>query len=72
MDEFTEKILKPSGRENLIQSIWNAAKGLMSVIAPLLGRRSETSSAYDFRTAIRFYRSVKKSHGKNETKRNDF
>ena len=34
MDEFTEKILKPSGRENLIQSIWNAAKGLMSVIAP--------------------------------------
>ena len=35
MDEFTEKILKPSGRENLIQSIWNAAKGLMSVIAPI-------------------------------------
>lgn len=35
MDEFTEKILKPSGRENLIQSIWNAAKGLMSVITPI-------------------------------------
>lgn len=35
MDEFMEKILKPSGRENLIQSIWNAAKGLMSVIAPI-------------------------------------
>lgn len=35
MDEFTEKILKSSGRENLIQSIWNAAKGLMSVIAPI-------------------------------------
>lgn len=35
IDEFTEKILKPSGRENLIQSIWNAAKGLMSVIAPI-------------------------------------
>ena len=35
MDEFTEKILKPSGRENLIQSIWNATKGLMSVIAPI-------------------------------------
>lgn len=35
MDEFTEKILKPSGRENLIQSIWNSAKGLMSVIAPI-------------------------------------
>ena len=26
MDEFTEKILKPSGRENLIQALWNAAK----------------------------------------------
>lgn len=35
MDEFTGKILKPSGRENLIQSIWNAAKGLMSVITPI-------------------------------------
>lgn len=35
MDEFTEKILKPSGRENLIESVWNAAKGLMSIIAPI-------------------------------------
>lgn len=35
MDEFTEKILRPSGRENLIQSVWNAAKGLASVIAPI-------------------------------------
>ncbi len=35
MDEFVEKILRPSGRENLIQSLWNAAKGLMSVIAPI-------------------------------------
>ena len=35
MDEFTEKILRPSGRENLIQSVWNAAKGLVSVIAPI-------------------------------------
>lgn len=31
----TEKILRPSGRENLIQSVWNAAKGLVSVIAPI-------------------------------------
>ena len=35
MDEFTEKILKPSGRENLIQALWNAAKGLMSVMTPI-------------------------------------
>lgn len=35
MDEFAEKILRPSGRENLIQALWNAAKGLMSVITPI-------------------------------------
>lgn len=35
MDEFTEKILRPSGRENLIQSVWNAAKGLVSVLTPI-------------------------------------
>ena len=35
MDEFTEKILRPSGRENLIQALWNAAKGLMSVLSPI-------------------------------------
>ena len=35
MDEFTEKILQPSGRENLIQAVWNAAKGLVSVLAPI-------------------------------------
>ena len=35
MEEFTEKILRPSGRENLIQAVWNAAKGLVSVITPI-------------------------------------
>lgn len=35
MAEFTEKILRPSGRENIIQALWNAAKGLMSVITPI-------------------------------------
>ena len=35
MDEFTEKILRPSGRENIIQALWNAAKGLMSVLSPI-------------------------------------
>lgn len=41
MDEFTEKILRPSGRENLIQALWNAAKGLMSVITPIKEAFSE-------------------------------
>lgn len=44
MEEFTEKILRPSGRENLIQAVWNAAKGLVSVITP-----SRTHSAKSFR-----------------------
>lgn len=35
MDEFTEKILRPSGRENLIQALWNAAMGLMGVLIPI-------------------------------------
>lgn len=41
MDEFTEKILRPSGRENLIQALWNAAKGLMSVLTPIKEAFSE-------------------------------
>ena len=41
MDEFVEKIMRPSGRENLIQGLWNAAKGLMSVIKPIKEAFSE-------------------------------
>lgn len=41
MDEFAEKMLRPSGRENLIQALWNAAKGLMSVITPIKEAFSE-------------------------------
>lgn len=35
MDDFTKKIMRSSGRENLIQSLWNAFDGLMSVITPV-------------------------------------
>ena len=41
MDDFVEKIMRPSGRENLIQGLWNAAKGLMSVIKPIKEAFSE-------------------------------
>ena len=41
MDEFAEKMLRPSGRENFIQALWNAAKGLMSVITPIKEAFSE-------------------------------
>ena len=35
MDEFTKKIMRTSGRENIIQALWNAFDGLMSVIKPV-------------------------------------
>lgn len=35
MDEFSEKISRNSGRENIIQALWNAFDGLMSVIKPV-------------------------------------
>lgn len=35
IDEFADKIAKVSGRENLIQSMWNAFEGLLSVVKPI-------------------------------------
>lgn len=35
MGEFTERILRPFDRENLIQSVWNAARESVSIIAPI-------------------------------------
>lgn len=59
MDEFTEKILRPSGRENLIQALWNAAKGLMSIIKPIKEAFREifppltAQQLYDFTEGLR-------------------
>ena len=41
MDEFTKKMLRPSGRENIIEALWNAFDGLMSVIVPVKEAMSE-------------------------------
>ena len=35
MDDFVKKMTRSSGRENLIQALWNAFDGLMSVIKPV-------------------------------------
>lgn len=35
MDEFVKKITRTSGRENIIQALWNAFDGLMTVITPV-------------------------------------
>ena len=35
MDDFVSKIMRPSGRENIIQALWNAFDGLMSIIEPI-------------------------------------
>lgn len=35
MDEFVKKITRTSGRENIIQALWNAFEGLMNIITPI-------------------------------------
>lgn len=35
MDEFVKKIQRPSGRENLIEALYNAFKAVMSVVTPV-------------------------------------
>ena len=35
MDDFVKKMLRPSGRENLIESLSNAFNGLMNIIRPI-------------------------------------
>lgn len=35
MEEFTQKMIKPSGRENIIESLFNSAKALVSVVTPI-------------------------------------
>ncbi len=37
MDEFVKKIIRPSGRENVIDAIWNSAKGLLEVVKVIKG-----------------------------------
>lgn len=41
MEEFADKIMKPSGRENIIESLFNSAKAFMSVVAPIKGAFKE-------------------------------
>ena len=35
MDEFVKKMIRPSGRENLIESLFNTAKAFMSIVKPI-------------------------------------
>lgn len=35
MDEFAKKMTRPSGRELIIESLWNAFNGILSVIKPV-------------------------------------
>lgn len=41
MDEFVEKMMKPSGRENIIESLYNAFKTVMSIVTPIKEAFSE-------------------------------
>ena len=59
MDEFTEKMMKPSGRENIIESLYNTFKAVMSIVAPVKEAFSEIFPAlkpeqlYAFTEALR-------------------
>lgn len=35
MEDFVNKIQRPSGRENIIQALWNSFDGLMNIVAPI-------------------------------------
>ena len=59
MDEFVEKINRPSGRENLIEALWNSFDGLMSIIKPIseafreIFPRTTGEQLYDLTVKIR-------------------
>lgn len=35
MEDFVNKIQRPSGRENVIQALWNSFDGLMNIVTPI-------------------------------------
>lgn len=35
MDDFVKKIMRPSGRQNIIDSLWNTFDALMSIVKPI-------------------------------------
>ena len=35
MDDFVKKMTRPSGRENIIQALWNSFNGLMAILKPV-------------------------------------
>ena len=60
MDEFAEKIIKPSGRENLIDALFNSANAFMSIVKPVKEAFLEVfptddlgSRIYDFTTRLK-------------------
>lgn len=60
MDEFAEKIVKPSGRENLIDALFNSANAFASVMKPIKDAFAEVfpsdglgSRLYDFTARLK-------------------
>ena len=59
MDEFVKKINRPSGRENLIEALWNSFNGLMGIIKPIseafreIFPRTTGEQLYDLTVKIR-------------------
>lgn len=59
MEEFTNKIMRPSGRENLIESLWNVCKGIMSVIKPIKSAFDEIFPAMEGEQLYKFTEKLK-------------
>ena len=59
MDEFVEKMKRPSGRENLIDSLYNSFKAVMSIITPIKQAFSEIFPALKPEQLYRFTENLK-------------
>lgn len=59
MEEFRQKIIQPSGRENIIQSFSNAFQGLLSVIKPIKEAFREIFPATTAKQLLEFTKKLK-------------
>lgn len=60
MDEFADKIMKPSGRENLIESLWNTFNAVLSIIKPVKEAFSEIFPAATSKQLYELTENIKK------------
>jgi tape measure domain-containing protein len=60
MDEFVEKMMRPSGRQNIIDSLWNTFNALLEVIKPIKEAFSEIFPAVTSEQLYKLTENLKK------------